>query len=64
VVLNHVISPVALLITYCLAIVPTGLLLRGVGKDPLKLRLKPEATTYWIQCTPRGRADEQMNGQF
>lgn len=64
VVLNHVISPVALLITYCLAIVPTGLLLRAVGKDPLKLRLDPEATTYWIQRTPPGRADEQMKRQF
>lgn len=62
--LNRVVSPVALFVTYCLAIVPCGLLLRALGKDPLKLHLDPEATTYWIERTPPGRADEQMKRQF
>ena len=64
VVLNRIFSPVALLVVYCVAVVPTGLLLRVLGKDPLKLRADPEATSYWIQRTPPGRADEQMKRQF
>jgi hypothetical protein len=64
VALNRIFSPVALLVVYCVAVVPTGLLLRVLGKDPLKLRADPEATSYWIQRTPPGRADEQMKRQF
>jgi hypothetical protein len=64
VVLNRIFSPVALLVVYCVAVVPTGLLLRVLGKDPLKLRADPKATSYWIQRTPPGRADEQMKRQF
>jgi hypothetical protein len=62
--LNRVVSPVALFLVYCLAIVPTGLLLRALGKDPLRLRTHPNAKTYWIQRTPPGRADQQMTKQF
>jgi ABC-type branched-subunit amino acid transport system permease subunit len=62
--LNRVVSPVALFLVYCLAIVPTGLLLRAFRKDPLRLRIDPDAKTYWIERTPPGRADQQMNRQF
>jgi hypothetical protein len=62
--LNRVVSPVALFLVYCLAIVPTGLLLRAFGKDSLRLRLEPDAKTYWIERIPPGRADQQMTRQF
>jgi hypothetical protein len=62
--LNRVVSPVALFLVYCVAIVPIGLLLRALGKDPLRLRMDPGATTYWISRRPPGRADEQMKRQF
>lgn len=62
--LNRVLSPVALLLVYCLAIVPTALVLRALGKDPLRLRVNPDGKTYWIERRPAGRADEQMKRQF
>jgi hypothetical protein len=62
--LNRVVSPVALFLVYCLAIVPTGLLLRALGKDPLRLRMDSKAPTYWISRLPPGRADDQMKRQF
>ena len=62
--LGRIVSPVALLLAYALAVVPTGLLLRALGKDPLRLRPDPDAETYWIARTPPGRADERMNRQF
>ena len=62
--LNRVVSPVALFLVYCLAIVPTAWVLRALGKDPLRLRMDPQAKTYWIQRSPPGRADEQMKRQF
>lgn len=62
--LGRITSPVALLLAYVLAIVPTGLLLRAFGKDPLRLRIDPDAKSYWLPRTPPGRADSQMTRQF
>jgi saxitoxin biosynthesis operon SxtJ-like protein len=62
--LGRIVSPIALFVAYALAIVPTGLLLRLLGKDPLRLRIDPKAETYWVQRTPPGRADGQMTRQF
>ncbi len=62
--LNRIVSPAALFVAYGLAIVPTGLLMRALGKDPLHLRLDPDAKTYWLERTPPARPDKQMTRQF
>lgn len=62
--LGHVVSPVALGITYCIAVVPTGLLLRLMSKDPLRLGYDPEAETYWIGRDPPGPEPKTLNNQF
>ena len=62
--LHRIVSPIALLIVFCLAVIPTGLLIRLRGKDLLRLRLEPDAKTYWIERDPPGRADQQMKKQF
>jgi hypothetical protein len=62
--LGRVVSPVALFVVYCLAVVPTGLFLRALRKDPLRLHMDRGAKSYWIERSPPGRADEQMKKQF
>lgn len=62
--LHRIVSPIALLIVFCLAVIPTGLLVRLRGKDLLRLRLEPDAKTYWIERDPPGRSDQQMKKQF
>jgi len=62
--LGRLVSPVALFVVYCLAVVPTGLVLRALRKDPLRLRVDRGAKSYWIERSPPGRADEQMKKQF
>ena len=42
---------------------PIGLLLRAFGKDPLELRILPDATTYWEDATPE-RPRESYFKQF
>ena len=62
--LYRVVNPIVMAVLYFLAVVPTGLLMRLLGKDPLKLRLDPAAPTYWV---PRGHAPpraETMKRQF
>ena len=62
--LHRVFSPVVLFIVFCVAVLPTGLMLRAFGKDPLRLRVDPGAKTYWIERRPPGRSDQQMRKQF
>lgn len=50
-VLGFIMTRVVLTAVFYLAITPTGLVLRLVGKDPLNRRIDPEATTYWIPKT-------------
>lgn len=64
VLLHRVVSPVALLIVYCLAVVPTAMMLRLFRKDPLRLRADAQARSYWVMRTPPGRPDTQMKKQF
>lgn len=45
--LNKIISPVVLLLLYYLAFVPTGLLLKLLKKDILKLKINKLSDSYW-----------------
>jgi len=41
-----------------------SLVMRLLGKRPLKLEFNPGAETYWIERTPPGPAPETMKNQF
>jgi hypothetical protein len=45
-------------------VAPIGLVLRLLGKDPLRLRFDPDVRTYWIERQPPGPAPETMTNQF
>jgi hypothetical protein len=62
--LHTLISPVALGFVFYFAVLPTGLLLRLLGKDPLRLRIDPNAKSYWINREPPGPEAESLNNQF
>ena len=62
--MNRIVSPIALGIVFALAVVPTGLLVRLTGKNPLRLGFDRSATTYWIARDPPGPAPESFTDQF
>lgn len=62
--LHKIISPLVLGVLFLLVITPIGLLMRLFGADPLRLKLDPEASTYWIERTPPGPAPESLKDQF
>lgn len=62
--LHRVTSPVALTLIYLVGVAPMGLLMRLFGKDPLRLKPRPELETYWIARVPPARADARMKQQF
>lgn len=44
--MNRVTSPVVLTLVFFLVFVPAGLVIRLLGKDPMKRRLDPETASY------------------
>jgi hypothetical protein len=45
-------------------VLPTGLIMRALGKDPLRLKRQSHANSYWIERRPPGPAPESMKDQF
>ena len=62
--LAKVVSPIALGILFYLVFMPIGLLMRVSGKDPLRLKFDPAATSYWIPREPPGPPPTSMTNQF
>ena len=60
--LHAVVSPVLLSMFYFLGVVPIGLIMQILGKDPL--HLKPEKKSYWIERKPPGPEPETMAELF
>ena len=63
-ILHKVVNPVIMALLFYLTVVPTGLIMRLAGKDPLRRRFDPEAKTYWIERNPPGPDPDTMRNQF
>jgi len=62
--LHAITSPLVLGLVFFLVVIPLGLLARLLGRDFLRLKLDPQARTYWIPRTPRPDAGESLKQQF
>jgi predicted membrane metal-binding protein len=64
ILLYRIVSPVVIALLFYLTVTPIALLMRILGKDPLRLRRDPDAVSYWIDRTPPGPAPESMKNQY
>jgi predicted membrane metal-binding protein len=62
--LHRIVSPIVIGLLFYLVVTPVGLVMRATGKDPMRLRRDPNATSYWIMRDPPGPAAETMRQQF
>ena len=62
--LGKIVGPIMLLVVYAIAVVPTGLVMRLRGKDPLHRRFDRAAASYWVRRDPPGKPDATMTRQF
>jgi ABC-type uncharacterized transport system permease subunit len=53
-VLGFVVTNVLLTAVFLIAVIPTGLVMLILGKDPLNLRQKGERESYWRDVEPDG----------
>lgn len=59
--LGAVMTPVMMGLLFVLAVIPTGLLMKLLRKDPMQRRLSSEAETYW---EPREAQPGPMREQY
>jgi hypothetical protein len=62
--LHRIVNPVVMALLFYGTVLPTGLVMRAMGKDLLRLKRQPEADSYWIVRQPPGPSPETMKDQF
>ncbi len=62
--LHGIVTPLIMGLLFFAVVTPTALIMRALKKDPLNLRFRPEARTYWIARRPPGPDPESMRNQF
>jgi hypothetical protein len=62
--LHKVVNPVVMALLFYGTVLPTGLIMRRLGKDLLRLKREPGAESYWIVRKPPGPSPETMRDQF
>ena len=62
--LHKIVNPLIMGLLFFVTITPIGLIMRSIGKTPLKLGFDKSVDTYWITRTPPGPAPETMKRQF
>jgi hypothetical protein len=64
ILLGKVVSPIALGILFYGVLTPLAIVVRLTGKDPLRIKLDPNADSYWIVRKPPGPPPDSMTNQF
>ncbi|MEE9139709.1 MAG: SxtJ family membrane protein [Alphaproteobacteria bacterium] len=62
--LHGIATPLVMGLLFFTAVTPTALVMRALGKNPLRLRFDRRARTYWIERRPPGPEPETMRNQF
>ena len=63
-VVQRILNPAILALVFYLVILPTGLVMRSLGRRPLDLRIDPQAGSYWRHREPPGPAPGSMADPF
>jgi hypothetical protein len=64
ILLNRIVNPVIMAVLFYGTIVPIGLLMQALGKDPLRLKLDKTATSYWLTRSDERLQSQSMRQQF
>ncbi len=62
--LHKVVNPLVMGLLFFLTITPFAVIMRLLGKDPLKRRFDHDADSYWIKRQPPGPAPDTMKRPF
>lgn len=63
-ILHKITTPIIMGAIFFIVITPTGLIMRALGKDILKMKLDKNAGSYWIERAPPGPEPKSLKNQF
>lgn len=58
--LGRIMTPIVMFLIYVLTIIPIGLILRAMGKDPMSRRFDAAAASYWLKHPGAGSMKRQF----
>ena len=62
--LSKIVSPIVMALLFYGTVLPTGFIMRMMGKDLLPLKRQPAIDSYWIVRSPPGPEPQTMRDQF
>ena len=62
--LHQIVNPIVMGLLFFLVFTPTGLIMRQLGKDLLRLRRNSEGSSYWIRRDPQAEPAANMKKQY
>jgi hypothetical protein len=62
--LGRVLGDILLGVLFFAVVLPAGLAMRAIGRDPLRLRRDPKASSYWVPRDMPGPTAGTMKSQF
>jgi hypothetical protein len=62
--LHRVTTPLIMGILFYVALTPCAAIMRIAGKDPLRLKRRAGAASYWIERRPPGPSPDSLNQAF
>lgn len=62
--LGNIVAPLTMGLIFFFVVTPTGIIMKVLGKDPLKEKFDSKATTYWINKDLDINESDSMKNQF
>jgi hypothetical protein len=62
--MHKITNPILMGLIFFLTVLPTGLILRLLGKDPMRRKFMPNEETYWIERKEHQITDKSFDQQF
>ena len=62
--MHRIINPILMGLVFFVAVFPTGIIRKILGKDSMRRKYEPEASSYWIPRTPESQNKEHFDNQF
>ena len=63
-VMHHIINPLLMALIFFLTVLPTALMLKLFGKDPMRRKFDASADSYWILREQDSLTKESFDNQF
>src|SRR6266436_7736825 len=62
--LFRILNPILMGVVFFCVLTPLAIIMRRVGRDPLRLRFEPDKRSYWLARTSAGERQTSMTDQF